>query len=516
MGNLETLLFWKLAYFFINQHGFRLVSMSENERELWLENRDHETVQAVRLLRVDLTWSSLVARDIERTAQKGDLLRKRLFMRNMNVLNLYISSYEPVGDYSFVDEPFLFPKGKKTRVISKIFERQHYAERLSWLAGMFSGELVIPEELESPTEEADNWKSRVLEEDMQRFKREKSIFFYGTPFFTYIFMAVQIIVFILMELAGGSKNSVTLIDFGAKFNPLILEGEWWRLLSPMVLHIGFLHLFMNSLALYYLGTMVERIFGNVRFLLIYLFSGFFGALASFLFSSSLSAGASGAIFGCFGALLYFGCIYPKLFFRTIGLNIILILGINLSFGFTVPGIDNAGHIGGLIGGFLATGIVHFPKKRKIGRQLLFLTLTILLSVFSMNYGFKHPEKVVDEHSAFTLARYYMLKGEGEQAYHYLTSSHLYRNQPSPEYLLILAEVEMATNRLHEAEKHLLQVIGEVPDMAEAYYLLAHVYEASGNRAKAIQFLQKAVELDPDNKLYLEQLRQLERLRNFIF
>lgn len=188
LGNLETLLFWKLAYFFINQHGFRLVSMSENERELWLENRDHETVQAVRLLRVDLTWSSLVARDIERTAQKGDLLRKRLFMRNMNVLNLYISSYEPVGDYSFVDEPFLFPKGKKTRVISKIFERQHYAERLSWLAGMFSGELVIPEELESPTEEADNWKSRVLEEDMQRFKREKSIFFFTERlFFTYIF-----------------------------------------------------------------------------------------------------------------------------------------------------------------------------------------------------------------------------------------------------------------------------------------------------------------------------------------
>ncbi len=516
MSNLENYLFWKLAYFFIKQHGFRMVSLSDNERELWLENRSHKTVQAVRLLRVDLTWSNLVARDIERTAQKGELLRRRLFMRNMTVLNLYISSYEPVDDYSFIEKPFLFPRGERTRVISKIVERQNYAESLARLADAFPGELALPGEFESYTDEADRLKRRVLEEDVQRFKQEKAVFFYGTPFFTYVFMAVQIIVFILMEFAGGSKNSITLIDFGAKFNPLILEGEWWRFLTPMVIHIGFLHLFMNSLALYYLGTVVERIFGNVRFLFIYLVSGFFGTLASFLFSSSLSAGASGAIFGCFGALLYFGCIYPKLFFRTIGLNIILILGINLSFGFTIPGIDNAGHIGGLIGGFLATGIVHFPKKRKIGWQWLFLILTVSLSVASLNYGFKHPDKIVNENAALTLAKYYMLKGDADKAHQYLTSSHLYENDPSPEYLLILAEVELATNRLPEAERHLLQAIESDPDLAEAYYVLAHIYEASGNRKKAIQFMQKAVELDPDNKHYLEQLRQLERQRKYIF
>lgn len=117
-------------------------------------------------------------------------------------------------------------------------------------------------------------------------------------------------------------------------------------MTPIVLHIGLLHLLMNTLALFYLGSAVERVYGNIRFLFIYLAAGFGGTLASFIFSPTLSAGASGAIFGCFGALLYFGLIYPSLFFRTMGFNILVVLGINLAFGFTIPGIDNAGHIGG--------------------------------------------------------------------------------------------------------------------------------------------------------------------------
>ena len=98
--------------------------------------------------------------------------------------------------------------------------------------------------------------------------------------------------------------------------------------------------------------------------IIYVVAGIFRTLASLLFSPSISAGASGAIFGCFGALLYFGTIYPSLFKRTMGGNVLIVIAINLIFGFSVPGIDNAGHIGGLIGGYLAAAIVHFPKSTK--------------------------------------------------------------------------------------------------------------------------------------------------------
>ena len=96
-------------------------------------------------------------------------------------------------------------------------------------------------------------KKAALSSARQKVKSEKAVFENGKPFFTYLFIAIQVIVFLLMEAAGGSTNTSVLIKFGAKVNWLILEGEWWRLFAPIVLHIGILHLFMNTLALYYIG-----------------------------------------------------------------------------------------------------------------------------------------------------------------------------------------------------------------------------------------------------------------------
>jgi rhomboid protease GluP len=107
-----------------------------------------------------------------------------------------------------------------------------------------------------------------------------------------------------------------------------------------------------------------------------------------LFTSSLSAGASGAIFGLFGALLYFGTVYRHLFFQTIGTNIISLIIINLLFGIVVPGIDNAGHIGGLIGGFLAAGIVHLPNHVAWKRQARSLFVTVSIVALGLLIGFR--------------------------------------------------------------------------------------------------------------------------------
>src|SRR5699024_12761282 len=95
--------------------------------------------------------------------------------------------------------------------------------------------------------------------------------------------------------------------------------------SSMFLHIGSLHLFMNMLAIYYLGTAVERIYGSTRFVIIYFISGIIGGLTSFAFNTHIAAGALGALFGLFGALLYFGVIHKQLFYQTIGKCVIFIL-----------------------------------------------------------------------------------------------------------------------------------------------------------------------------------------------
>ncbi|WLR56345.1 rhomboid family intramembrane serine protease [Mesobacillus subterraneus] len=310
-----------------------------------------------------------------------------------------------------------------------------------------------------------------------------------------------------MRQRGGSTDTSTLIKFGAKFNPLILEGEWWRFFTPIIIHIGLLHLFMNTLALYYLGTMVERLYGNLRFLFIYIFSGFAGVLASFIFSPNLSAGASGAIFGCFGALLYFGVAKPRLFWRTLGLNILVVLGINLAFGFTIPGIDNAGHIGGLVGGFASAGILHLPKKKRPLLQSAFLVVSVAAVFLSMQYSFSGKANLVDESSILMLAQQHIKAEEYEQANELLTD---YRQLEtlSSESLFMLSFTEIKLGQLEDAKNNLLKVIDMSPDFHEAYYNLALIYFDEKDLDNAQTFAKKAVELNPGEDSYRKTLEQI--------
>lgn len=172
---------------------------------------------------------------------------------------------------------------------------------------------------------------------------------------TPILLILNLLVFLAMEVAGGSTSSCVLLRFGAKFNYLIAMGQWWRLLTPIFLHIGVVHLLFNEYALWIFGREVERLFGSARFFGIYILSGLYGSWASFALSAALSAGASGAIFGIIGALVAF-FLRNRERFGEMGrrqlTSLVAVIGFNLFLGFTIPGIDNFGHIGGLISGFL--------------------------------------------------------------------------------------------------------------------------------------------------------------------
>jgi membrane associated rhomboid family serine protease len=177
------------------------------------------------------------------------------------------------------------------------------------------------------------------------------------PIITYILLGVIVVVWLLMELAGGSTRGTTLVRFGANYGPgILLEGEIWRLFTSMFLHIGFMHLIFNGLALFSFGVEMERLYGPDRYLVIYILSGLFGSLVSFASKGPevLSAGASGAIFGVIGMNLAFFLLHRDALgqmARQRMQSTIWIIIVNLIFGFTVPGIDNMAHLGGLIAGF---------------------------------------------------------------------------------------------------------------------------------------------------------------------
>jgi rhomboid protease GluP len=186
------------------------------------------------------------------------------------------------------------------------------------------------------------------------------------PLFTYIFLGANIAIFLLMALAGGSTNESTLMAFGVKSNPEIARGEWWRFITPIFIHIGMLHLFFNSYALWIVGPQVEKLYGAARFVILYVLTGVAGVYASYFYHpQSVSAGASGAIFGLFGVLLVFGVRYrnsiPPFFKRAVGTGVLPVIVINLIIGFTIPAIDNSAHIGGLLAGAALAALVPFQK-----------------------------------------------------------------------------------------------------------------------------------------------------------
>jgi membrane associated rhomboid family serine protease/ribosomal protein L40E len=177
---------------------------------------------------------------------------------------------------------------------------------------------------------------------------------------SYVLIAINVIVFILMVLSDVhlfEPTTESIYRWGADFGPASLGAEPWRLLSSMFVHIGIIHLALNMYVLSDIGPLIERLFGKMGFLALYLLSGIGGNLLSIYWSpATVSAGASGGIFGLFGGLL--GLLltqrssFPSDFVQQHITSIIGFLAFNLFYGMTITGINNAAHMGGLATGFI--------------------------------------------------------------------------------------------------------------------------------------------------------------------
>jgi membrane associated rhomboid family serine protease len=186
-------------------------------------------------------------------------------------------------------------------------------------------------------------------------------------------LAINVGIFVLQLAMGGpgGPNDELLARFAGS-PPAIALGEWYRLLTPMVLHLSIAHIALNSMALYFIGPPVEQAFGTVRFVVMYVIAGFTGSVASYVFGScGGGAGASGAIFGIMGVLLVYTAqrrsnALMNAFFG----NILFWLGLNFVFGLVAPNIDIWAHLGGLAGGMmLALGFDRGAVMRSTGVQI---------------------------------------------------------------------------------------------------------------------------------------------------
>lgn len=169
---------------------------------------------------------------------------------------------------------------------------------------------------------------------------------------TFALIAVTLLVFAGQWIGQALTGTDLALVYGAKINEALAAGEAWRLVTPVFLHAGLLHVAVNMYSLYALGPAVERFFGHRRFLAVYLLAGISGVLFSLLMSPSPSVGASGAIFGLLGALAAFLFLHRPTFGQLGAMQLrqlVFVALINLGMGLS-PGIDNWGHVGGLVAG----------------------------------------------------------------------------------------------------------------------------------------------------------------------
>ncbi|MCF6515123.1 rhomboid family intramembrane serine protease [Lactobacillus sp. S2-2] len=203
----------------------------------------------------------------------------------------------------------------------------------------------------------------------------------------------MLFVYLLMSLNGGSENPQTLVKFGALYPPAIMNGEWWRLITPIFIHIGITHLILNLVTIYFIGIIIEREFGHFKYLLIFIISGILGNLTSLSFTSGLSAGASTSIFGLFGSFfMVYESYKENTYIRNTAKSFFYFLAFNFIYDLFIPGIDLWGHIGGIIAGFLISYVVGLKEinkkiriKRLISTFVLIAVIIILLKVSFLTF-----------------------------------------------------------------------------------------------------------------------------------
>jgi rhomboid protease GluP len=253
-------------------------------------------------------------------------------------------------------------------------------------------------------------------------------------FITPIIVDLNILIFIFMIISGVSilsPDNESLLNWGANFRPLILEGEWWRLISNFFLHIGILHLLFNMYALIYIGLLLEPRLGRAKFLTAYFATGVAASLTSlFWHVNTISAGASGAIFGMYGvflALLTTNYI-EKATRKALLASIAIFVGYNLMNG-VKGGVDNAAHVGGLLSGLLI-GYAFYPGLRKPEDEKLNIGIIACIAVLTISIGVFSLKKIPDD-----MGKYYVdMQSFAEMEKKALGLYYLPENSPKQEVL----------------------------------------------------------------------------------
>lgn len=355
----------KLLHYFITIQGYNPVVLHGAKDEIWLENNEAD-YKIVRIVSNYIHNDEQLNFDIFRTKQILKRIKKKMFSFKMEALSIFVNLGENVN---LDDKDF---DNIKCAEVNEINDLQKYSFIINKFPNILEVETVREEGIELFIKLTDEINKKNFEET----KKAEQVFSKKKPVMTYIFMAICFALYVFTALESANfidLNLNVVYKYGALVNFNMMNHDFtelYRLGTSVFLHAGLIHLLCNMYSLYIIGPQLESFFGKVKYSIIFIGSGIIGNLLSmaFLQNNVVSVGASGAIFGLLGALLYFGYHYRVYLSGVIKSQIIPLIGLNLLLGFMIAGINNLAHIGGLVGGILlsmAVGVKYKSAKADI-------------------------------------------------------------------------------------------------------------------------------------------------------
>lgn len=346
--NKRDQILMQLAHYFITVENYTPIVVRGVKNELWLENLD----APYRIIRINTNYihnNEQLDFDLFKIKNVVKQVKKKTLSFKINTLNILLDVGNSVNIKNTERIDCIKVDGekdiKKAKDLNELFPelKNNLLDAHDGLDFLIN----VTNDINVKTEKENREFEKV-------FKKKKISI-------TYILMAINIVIFLIgiLGLYIGKFDLYTKLALNRSY---VKSGEIYRLLTAVFTHKSIIHLGMNMYALYIIGSQVETYIGKKKYIFVYLFSGITGALLSCVVNSGWSLGASGAIFGLMGALLYFGIHYRMYLESSLKSSIIPLIISNLALGFIIPNIDNAAHIGGLVGGLFLTMAVGIENK----------------------------------------------------------------------------------------------------------------------------------------------------------
>ena len=343
-----------LVHYFVTKENYAPINVQGVKDEIWLENLNGP----YRIIRI--SCNSIINEeqfefDMFKMKHIMRQIKKKTMSFKINALNICLDLSKKVDESNIKNIETIRVEDIKDIYNSEDIVRNFPSIKNELLETDDGLELII------------NVTNDINEKTEKENEKFNDVFSPKRIIFTNIISLICILMYVIVGIYGNNFfnfDANVLAKFGANNILLVKNGEIWRLLTCVFLHVGLIHLVVNMYSLRVIGPSVEGLIGKGKFVFIYLISAISASLMSLVFvdSNIVSVGASGAIFGLMGALLYFGYHYRLYLNDAIKTQIIPVILFNLIIGFMMPGIDNGAHIGGLIGGYLATMAIGIKNK----------------------------------------------------------------------------------------------------------------------------------------------------------